>query len=409
MKNTEVAIVACGKSSFAGSATIKLRFLMLLSRNNYSCHYISSGIPPESSQNPDDSIEFHTNSSEELCINSDSSNVILGDMLTESIIKVAIKESSKGKIPFIWGSALFPYGRACLNAKIELLRRKIDSRLMIFPVGADVWEIGLSLPLSVQAILDHPSVDHLATYSEKFASQITDSFGISNNIRVLPPYVDIKRFHKVSSESKSKLRKTIGLYDHDTVFICHSNMRPIKRLDATLELYDYIRKGIDNNCVLLLIGPHSNELTKMPDGVRHLGYQENVTPFLQASDFFINTSLHDSFNTALIEAVACGLVPITSSAPAVAESVIKYNCGCVFDLEPDIAEVNMVCKSPLESLEIPYYKVLSFVRKCVEQKLLNEELQKNGENMIKYNYKEEVCESNLLDLLSHSIENSATQ
>ncbi|MCG7871045.1 MAG: glycosyltransferase [Candidatus Thiodiazotropha lotti] len=398
MKSKNIAVVACAKSTFAGSATIKLRFLNLLSCIEFDCHYVSSGIPPESDQHPNSRIIFHTPSPKELGVKSDGADVIIGDLFTETIISVALGESRRGKMPLIWGSALFPYGRACLNAKIELIRRGVESRLIIFPVGADVWEIGTNLPLSVKAMLDHPAVDLVSTYSTKFAKEIADTFKVENIVNALPPYVDANRFKTISDQSRLSLRKDMGLSDEDIVFVCHSNMRPIKRLDATIALFEYIREAIRERCVLLLVGPLSDTIN-LPKDVRCLGYQKDVTPFLKMSDFFINTSLHDSFNTALIEAVACGTIPITSSAPAVTECMERYDCGYIFYMSPKLGKVKEVCDAPLDNLNIPYESASCFVCKCIQNRAYRQKLKFNGAKMIIENFSKDVCEKNLSEMI----------
>jgi len=56
----------------------------------------------------------------------------------------------------IWGSHLFPYGAACVQAKRILCERGIRASLIIFPVGSDIWEIGQRIPQVAQDSAEFP-------------------------------------------------------------------------------------------------------------------------------------------------------------------------------------------------------------------------------------------------------------
>jgi len=63
-------------------------------------------------------------------------------------------------------------------------------------------------------------------------------------ILCVPPFVPTNVFHPVSAEFRTERRKEIGIPSNAIVFINHSNMRPIKRVDFCVELVDQIARRI---------------------------------------------------------------------------------------------------------------------------------------------------------------------
>lgn len=399
----DAAVVACSKSSFAGSATINTRFLRVLRNIGIECHLVAHNTPPEAALSPDASPYIHVPPALKAASEQKPSETLASEALTETLINVSTTIETKGMIPILWGTNLFPYGRACLNAALELQRLGIKHALIEFPVGADIWEIGMQIPACVSSILLHPATNVLATYSLQFAQEIRSAFHVDRPFTILAPYVDRRRFHRLDSLAKARLRQALGFSQDDTLFVCHSNMRPVKRIDLTVHLFDLLASVRPRNSFLLLLGPSPSDCPSRDPRVRYVGYQKNVVPYLQVADFYLNTSIHDSFNTAMLEAMSCGAIPITTSAPALAEYVRSSASGYVFPLAPNLAQISSLARQCGEIVELPSSELREFVARVLNEPIYQRELKENASLLLSTRFTYDICRKNLQILMVQAL------
>ena len=62
------------------------------------------------------------------------------------------------------------------------------------------------------------------------------------------------------------------------------------------------------------------------------GLVSDVDSYLKISDICINSSLHDSFNISLMEAMACGLPCISSDVVGIGDSIISSKGGFLYKM-----------------------------------------------------------------------------
>lgn len=258
------------------------------------------------------------------------SNLLKNFLASERIVD----KIKKTKDPILIGANLFPYCDILLDAKIQARQLlKSEPRLVIHPVGSDVWQLGPKLSSRIKFLLDHPLVDKVVTYSEKFILEIKEYFDINREIHVLPPVLEKEKFYSLSEEEISERKGRLRLNDDFFTIHHHSSMRKIKCPEIVIEIAKRASQKISRKCVLIMAGPIPYEnlaalnlsLTSMIDSgpflykielknlaIYFTGIISNVEYLLQISDVELNASLHDSFNIALMEAMACG-IPVVSS------------------------------------------------------------------------------------------------
>ncbi|WP_420208373.1 glycosyltransferase family 4 protein [Candidatus Electronema sp. JC] len=321
-----IHIIGCGKGTFAGAATIKCKFLSELVGKVKSVTYITDQYPPAavrlSKKFP---IEILGNGMSISSIGSLES--ILSELLIEKIINIAFKIGTKEKI-LIWASHLFPYLNAAITAKNILNLRGYNIKLLSFPVGSDIWEIGPQLNNIFRLRMLSDEIDYWATYSERFSDEISKKFpSLRKKIRVIPPVIDVNK--------KSYDRNFIK-NDRSLVLSCHCNMRPVKRIDQTIKLAILIAQTIHRDVELFVIGPTSPR-EELVGNVKivYTGLLDNPMEIVCNSDFNINTSIHDSFNYALLEAMANGVPQITTDVAGIARYIEEYNTGLTLPVELD--------------------------------------------------------------------------
>jgi len=399
MNFDKVVVIGSSKGTFAGSATIKIRFFRLLIEEGIDCVLLSQSVPPEyfAHDNRDIKIEVIEN----VNCNSEANafSLLYSDLLINRIIHIALETANSGKLPILWGTGLFPYGGACLAASAELERRAVRHACIQFPVGADMWEIGPGIPFRVNSILNSKNVGAIATYSQRFADEINDHYKINRKFDIISPYLDSHRFFEGKKEAIFETRRELGVGEDDVLLVHHSNMRPIKRLNLVLEMFARISELMEARVCLLLIGPNPGHKYVLGDNIIDLDLITDVSAYLQASDFAINCSVHDSFNTALLEALGCGTIPITSSAPAISEAIEEYDAGFVFSCRPVFSDVIQWINDEKIPKDFPVEAVVKYMANIMGDTKRRETVKENGRLLIQEKFSSYVCKENLLKLL----------
>lgn len=337
-------IVTTYHHSFAGGSKNTSRLLHFLSKRNYDIESYFFQIPQFFS---------YTNSSvlNNLFIDNNSSEVIddvfLKNYYSSEQILRAVKHE---KDAVLFGANLFPYCNILLDTKIQLqMHQKKLPKLIIHPVGSDVWQIANGLTSRLKWLLDHPLVDNIITYSESFVNEIKQQYSITKNINIVPPIHEREVFFPLNEVTKIERKNELGL--NDSVFIMHhhSSMRRIKCPEIVITIAQKAAQIITDKCALIMVGPipfdkiANLNLTKISHSTK-FKYQselDNLTIYwtdtltdvqytLQIADVELNASLHDSFNISLMEAVCCGVPVITSDIVGIRKHIDKSAGGICF-------------------------------------------------------------------------------
>jgi len=150
---------------------------------------------------------------------------------------------------------------------------------------------------------------------------------VTRDIAVIPNFLDcgIHRRQHVGD-----LRKRFVDGDTDAKIVIHiSNFRPVKRIDAVMDVFNRIRQKVPAHLLLVGDGPElatAYRLTReygIGSCVHSLGAQEEVVPLLSIADLFLLPSSQESFGLAALEAMACE-VPVVASRVGGLPEVIEH-------------------------------------------------------------------------------------
>ncbi len=120
----------------------------------------------------------------------------------------------------------------------------------------------------------------------------------------------------------SWLRKDVGLAHTTKIFIAINRFSVQKRVDRLLGAFTLLIKS-NSDAYLLIAG--NGELKerveykvsrnkRLKEHVKFLGYQNNILPFLQGSDFLLLSSDFEGEGNVIKEAMACGVIPISTDS-----------------------------------------------------------------------------------------------
>lgn len=193
--------------------------------------------------------------------------------------------------------------------------------------GTDVTLIGSDSSYSETAAFCIDQSDGVTAVSESLRADTYQQLSVRADIRVIPNFLDCE-IHRRSEDPALRTRLTGG--DDALRLVIHvSNFRPVKRIEAVIDVFDRIRRRVPSRLLLVGDGPDLDRAGRqirdlgLTDAVLQLGEQEQVVPLLSASDLFLLPSAQESFGLAALEAMACQ-VPVVASRVGGLPEVIEH-------------------------------------------------------------------------------------
>jgi len=191
--------------------------------------------------------------------------------------------------------------------------------------------------------------------SQMVRDDIARRFGVAEaKLHVIYNGVDLATFHPRSrDEHRSSMRAELGIADATPLFLFVGSGFERKGVPQLLRAFALMRA---RDAQLLIVG-HDKQRKRMERDaaalglehrVRFLGGQQDVQPFYGAADVFVLPTLYDPFPNAALEALACGLPVITSTACGAAELIRAGENGYVCE-----ARDNAQLADRLDALAVP--------------------------------------------------------
>lgn len=151
-------------------------------------------------------------------------------------------------------------------------------------------------------------VDGFIAISEEIRHELLNEGIQGARIARIPNGVDIGRFRPVVPGEQARIRAQLRLTDAPTA-IYAGRLAPEKRIETVVRAWRDVRSRVPEAQLLVVgEGPSALALRGYPtEGIRLLGGQDSITPYLQASDVFVLPSVAEGLSNAMLEAMACGL------------------------------------------------------------------------------------------------------
>jgi N-acetyl-alpha-D-glucosaminyl L-malate synthase BshA len=193
--------------------------------------------------------------------------------------------------------------------------------------GTDITLLGSDASYAEAVAFSIAQSDGVTAVSESLRADTQRALGIRTDIRVIPNFLDCA-FHR--RRPSPELRARLCPPDrYDRLAIHVSNFRPVKRVDALIEVFRRIRARIRARLLLVGDGPdldHGLRLAReagVGRDVEALGEQDAVVPLLSIGDLVLLPSAQESFGLAALEAMACE-VPVVASRVGGLPEVIEH-------------------------------------------------------------------------------------
>lgn len=237
-----------------------------------------------------------------------------------------------------------PHAAVAYMAKQILKQKGIVIPIVTTLHGTDITLVGADKSFSPVVEFSINQSDGVTAVSEHLKEETLSNFDIHVPIKVIPNFIDFKRFRKTNKDHFKKALAPGG----EKILIHISNFRKVKRVEDVIKIFQIVHQKIPSKLLLIGDGPersHLEELCRqmqLCDEVRFLGKQEAVDELLAISDVFLLPSESESFGLAALEAMACEVPVISSNAGGIPEVNIHGVTGYVCEIG-DIETMSSLC------------------------------------------------------------------
>ncbi len=214
-----------------------------------------------------------------------------------------------------------PHASAAYMAKQILATMGIHIPVVTTLHGTDITLVGKDRTYKPVVTFSINQSDGVTAVSENLKKDTLMHFDVTNEVRVIPNFIDLERF---SHKSKNHFKKAIAPND-EKIIVHTSNFRKVKRVPDVVKVFAKVVEKIPAKLLLAGDGPERVEVEQLcrelnlKDDVRFLGKLDAVEEILSVSDLFILPSETESFGLAALEAMACKLPVISTNAGGIPE------------------------------------------------------------------------------------------
>jgi N-acetyl-alpha-D-glucosaminyl L-malate synthase BshA len=242
-----------------------------------------------------------------------------------------------------------PHASAAFMAKQILMTYGIYIPVVTTLHGTDITLVGKDRTYQPVVTFSINKSDGVTAVSEHLRKDTFDFFEIENEIRVIPNFIDMKRF---SLKAKDHFKKAIAPAG-EKILIHTSNFRKVKRTTDVVKIFAKVIERIPSKLLMVGDGEERSECEQLArdlgvnDNVRFLGKQDAIEEILSVSDLFLMPSKSESFGLAALEAMACKVPVVSSNAGGLPE----LNVDGVTGFLKEIGDIEGMAESSIYILE----------------------------------------------------------
>jgi len=197
--------------------------------------------------------------------------------------------------------------------------------------GTDITLVGSDPSYSSVVAFSIEQSHAVTAVSESLARDTVKTLGIRRDIRVIPNFLDLSLHRR---QPDPALRARLLGPEPDAALLLHmSNFRPVKRLEAVVDVFRRVRQHVPARLVLVGDGPVRPRIEELVSeagltaAVHFAGEQPDGLPWLSVADLFLLPSAQESFGLSALEAMACEVPVIASRVGGLPEVVTEGVTG----------------------------------------------------------------------------------
>ena len=227
-----------------------------------------------------------------------------------------------------------PHASAAFMAKQILLTYGIYIPVVTTLHGTDITLVGRDRTFKPVVTFSINKSDGVTAVSQHLRNDTYQYFEIEQDIKVIPNFIDLKRFNL---QAKDHFKKAIAPAG-EKIIIHTSNFRKVKRTEDVISIFAKLVEKIPAKLLMVGDGGDRSKCEQLSrdlhvsDNVRFLGKQDAIEEILSVSDLFLMPSESESFGLAALEAMACKVPVISSNAGGLPELNVEGVTGFLRDV-----------------------------------------------------------------------------
>jgi L-malate glycosyltransferase len=337
-------------ASVGGSGIVATELAKALARHGHQVHLVSTE-PPFRLGDYEAGLAFHR-------VHTPTYPLFREPQYLLSLANKIVQLSREFSLDIIHAHYGVPHATAAYLAKQILTATSIDPAVRPPKVittlhGTDITLLGSDPSYSETVAFSIDQSDGVTAVSNSLRNDTYQALPIKREIRVIPNFLecDVHRRRELP-ELRARLCPP---EKYDKLIIHLSNFRPVKRVDAVVEIFERVHREVRAKLIFVGEGPELGRAMRMVHerglacDVEALGEQDQVVPLLSVADLFLLPSAKESFGLAALEAMACE-VPVVASRVGGLPEVVEHGVSG-FLCEPE--DIDGMAKAGIALLTDP--------------------------------------------------------
>ena len=336
-------------ASVGGSGIVATELAKSLARRDHQVHLISTE-PPFRLGDYEAGLAFHR-------VQTPTYPLFREPQYLLSIANSIVQLSREFSLDVVHAHYAVPHATAAYLAK-QILGSTEGSRapkIITTLHGTDITLVGSDPSYSETVAFSIEQSDGVTAVSESLKRDTYQSLPVKREIKVIPNFLECDVHRK---RELPDLRARLCPPDrYDKLVIHLSNFRPVKRVDAVVDIFERIRQTVRAKLIFVGEGPELSKAIRtvhergLACDVEALGEQDQVVPLLSVSDLFLLPSWQESFGLAALEAMACG-VPVVASRVGGLPEVVEDGVSGFLRAPEDITGMSQASVSLLTDSDL---------------------------------------------------------
>jgi L-malate glycosyltransferase len=250
-----------------------------------------------------------------------------------------------------------PHASAAFMAKQILKTEGIIIPVVTTLHGTDITLVGKDPSYAPVVTFSINQSDGVTAVSHDLRKETFQSFKVTNEIEVIPNFIDLEKFKK---QKKDHFKKAI-CPNGESLIVHTSNFRKVKRVTDVVRIFANIHSEIPAKLLMIGDGPERAKAETMcrdldiSHDVRFLGKLEAVEEVLSVADLFLMPSEKESFGLAALEAMACEVPVISSNTGGLPELNVQGVTGFLSPVG-DVEDMTRKALFVLDKNNLPKFK-----------------------------------------------------
>jgi N-acetyl-alpha-D-glucosaminyl L-malate synthase BshA len=171
--------------------------------------------------------------------------------------------------------------------------------------------------------------DAVTAVSESLRRDTIEQLDVHTPIEVIPNFIDASRYEKARGLPGACRWARPG----EKLLVHISNFRPVKRVLDVVEIFARVHRRVPSHLLMVGDGPDRGKVERhcresgICDSITFIGSLPLIEEVLVGADLFLLPSETESFGLAALEAMACEVPVIASSAGGLPEVVVEGETG----------------------------------------------------------------------------------